>query len=92
MVYPPTNGRFQNPPETRYGSTLVVNCDEGYFLIGNNDVKCVDEDNDGIGEWDKMLPTCIREISFFFFLQVNDSNQKIRDCYGKPKNFWILFL
>ena len=58
LIDPPANGRFQYSPETRYGSILGVDCDEGYFLTGDNNVECVDKDNDGIGEWHKTLPTC----------------------------------
>ena len=55
---PPNNGRFRSPPQTSYESVLSVECTEGYFLTGENSLQCVDDDNNGIGEWNKRLPTC----------------------------------
>ena len=82
----PMSGQFRNPFEARYGSTLVVDCDKDYFLSGDNDVECTDEDNDGVGEWDKTLPTCDRKL--FDFTSIKMSN--ILKCCSNFKN--VLFL
>ena len=58
---PPANGRFVNPPRTRYGSIVTLDCNEGYFLIGENNLQCDDEDRDGVGEWNNMIPNCRRK-------------------------------
>ena len=55
---PPEHGAFRNILTAEYGSVIEVDCDEGYFLSGDNGVECVDKDNDGDGEWDKTFPTC----------------------------------
>ena len=62
----PSNGRFTSFPQTRYNSTVTVECNEGYFLIGQNVLRCVDNANDGIGEWNERIPTCRREILITF--------------------------
>ena len=58
LLAPPENGRFRNPLRLNYGSTITVECNEGYVLAGENNLHCVDEDNNGAGEWDTSLPTC----------------------------------
>ena len=55
---PPPNGRFRNPTRATYGSIVAIDCDKGYFLTGENILRCIDMDNDGVGEWDKQLPNC----------------------------------
>ena len=62
----PSNGRFTSFPQTRYDSIVTVECNEGYFLIGQNVLRCVDNANDGIGEWNERIPTCRREILITF--------------------------
>ena len=55
---PPLNGEFRNPPQATYGSIVAIDCDKGYFLTGKNILRCIDVDNDGVGEWDKQVPNC----------------------------------
>ena len=74
----PSNGRFTSFPQTRYNSIVTVECNEGYFLIGQNVLRCVDNANDGIGDWDERIPTCRREIF-------------IRFCCKNVKDFLISF-
>jgi len=62
-IIPPSKGRFSNPLQTIYGSTVRIECNRGYFLTGENDLRCVDNDNDGIGEWNKVMPTCRGKIT-----------------------------
>ena len=54
----PENGIFKSLPVNVYGSILIVDCEEGYFLIGENQLQCLDDDNDGEGEWVPRVPTC----------------------------------
>ena len=55
------NGRFQNTPDFKFGSVLSIDCDEGYFMYGKSKIECIDEDQNGIGEWNSKLPSCFCE-------------------------------
>lgn len=61
---PPINGTFRSVPETGFGSVLTVECYEGYFVFGEDDIQCLDLNNDGNGEWNAPLPSCERKKNF----------------------------
>ena len=61
LLDPPTNGNFTDASDTKFGSILTVECEEGFFLTGQNNLECVDDDNNGVGEWNTRLPSCRRE-------------------------------
>ena len=67
---PPNRGQFRSPLQTSFGSVITVECNEGYFLSGENNLQCVDEDNNGIGEWNKRLPVCQCEIKQYYCWEI----------------------
>ena len=54
----PFNGQLQGLSQTDYGSVLSVDCNEGYFLVGDETIQCGDPDEDGLGEWNGTLGFC----------------------------------
>ncbi|XP_078481037.1 sushi, von Willebrand factor type A, EGF and pentraxin domain-containing protein 1-like isoform X3 [Ciona intestinalis] len=54
----PLNGVATLPDVTDYASVTSFRCDFGYFLIGSDSITCVDNNNDGVGEWDGDSPIC----------------------------------
>ena len=54
----PTNGGRVLMPDTREGSTVTYNCNEGYRLEGPITRECV-LPTDGIPEWTETIPQCI---------------------------------
>ena len=62
---PPSSARLIDSHSTRYGSVVTFECNKGYFMIGENNLLCLDENDDGVGEWNKMMPTCRRRYRFY---------------------------
>ena len=43
-------------------SQVNFSCDTGYHIRGNPTLTCVDQNLDGVGEWDVPPPECDREL------------------------------
>nr|XP_026695879.1 sushi, von Willebrand factor type A, EGF and pentraxin domain-containing protein 1-like isoform X5 [Ciona intestinalis] len=52
------NGDVIPPTSLDYGSVASFRCNFGYFLIGSDSITCVDNNNDGVGEWSGDSPIC----------------------------------
>lgn len=50
--FPPRNGGIQLR-NARFGATVVFYCDEGYELVGNSSLRCMDD-----GYWNGIEPKC----------------------------------
>nr|CAB3266737.1 sushi, von Willebrand factor type A, EGF and pentraxin domain-containing protein 1-like [Phallusia mammillata] len=54
----PDNGLFASKLDLRWGSVVRFACEQGYYLNGVVSITCMDEANDGNGEWTGTVPTC----------------------------------
>lgn len=54
----PQNGSVSCTSGNKFGSDCHFSCDVGYFLSGQDLVRCADEDGDGVGDWSAGPPVC----------------------------------
>ncbi|PFX23093.1 CUB and sushi domain-containing protein 1 [Stylophora pistillata] len=57
-LLPPLNGFLVGDCSSTYGSTCKYNCNNGYNLLGSENVTCLHRPGHIIGYWDKPVPVC----------------------------------
>nr|XP_039267286.1 uncharacterized protein LOC120342501 isoform X7 [Styela clava] len=54
----PESGTLSCTNENIKDSVCTFECETGYYVAGSSRNECTDDNNDGIGRWEKMEPTC----------------------------------